>query len=239
MWTEGKEFRAWLAMLARCFDPKNDAWDSYGGRGITVCEEWKNSYPAFFNDMGNAPSPDYSLDRIDVNGNYCKENCRWATRETQCNNKRNNRMITHKGKTQTMSQWAREVGLSNVVLSDRLGRGWTVEEALETPLTVRPLMLTCDGRTQKVDDWAKEVGVCRKTIENRLWRGFSVEEAIMRPTPRLLTLNGRTQSRTEWAKELGISVVTIRNRLKAGATDEEALRSTRRKKNELTAESES
>jgi hypothetical protein len=82
------EYTARLAMIARCENPKNNSFLDYGGRGITVCQEWRKSFKAFLNDMGQKPSPDHSIDRIDVNGNYEPGNCRWATQSEQQLNKR-------------------------------------------------------------------------------------------------------------------------------------------------------
>lgn len=89
-----KEYRAWHNLKQRCFNPNNSHWDSYGGRGITVCDAWKNSYENFLNDMGRAPSSKHSIDRINNDGNYEPGNCRWATTLEQAYNKNVNIIIT-------------------------------------------------------------------------------------------------------------------------------------------------
>lgn len=86
-----KEYKVWGNMIARCENPNVDRYPIYGGRGIKVCDEWRESFEAFLHDMGRKPSPEHSIDRIDVNGNYEPGNCRWATAEVQANNKRNSR----------------------------------------------------------------------------------------------------------------------------------------------------
>lgn len=224
MWTCGKEFRTWVAMLQRCYDERHATFKHYGERGISVCQRWRQSYENFFEDLGLAPSPDHSLDRIDVNGDYEASNCRWATREVQCNNKRNNRLHEYLGRTQTATQWAREFGISTHLVHARLKHGWTIERALNCPFDTRPLMLTHNGKTQSVGEWSKEIGVPTATIHTRIRTlGYSVEQALEKPPRRLLTAHGKTQSVTEWAKEIGLSTAAIKKRLSNGLTDEEAV----------------
>jgi len=120
-------------MKARCYTTSNIGYPHYGGRGIAVCEHWRNSFPNFLEDMGRKPSPNHSLDRIDPNGNYSPNNCQWATRDEQLNNTRRTRLITFHGKTQTVAQWAQQVGLRKSCLLYRLNAGWSVERALMQP----------------------------------------------------------------------------------------------------------
>lgn len=105
------EYITWKAMKQRCYDVNCKAYFNYGGRGIKVCDRWLNSFENFLADMGEKPSPAHSLDRIDTNGDYCPENCRWATREEQANNKRSSIMIEYNGKTQTFAQWSKELNI--------------------------------------------------------------------------------------------------------------------------------
>lgn len=116
-------------MKRRCDNPKNISYANYGGRGITVCPEWRDNFEAFLRDMGPRPAG-HSLDRIDNDKPYEPGNVRWATRGTQANNTRANRRITHSGVTKTLSQWAHEIGVPVVTLHRRLADGWTLERAL-------------------------------------------------------------------------------------------------------------
>jgi hypothetical protein len=123
----------WTNMKERCLNPNHKSFNRYGGRGITICQRWLDSFQNFLDDMGTMPIG-MSLDRKDVNGNYEPGNCRWATSEEQANNKANNRVLEFKGKKQTIAQWAREVGMSREALRHRLNAGWSSEDALTMKL---------------------------------------------------------------------------------------------------------
>jgi hypothetical protein len=122
------EYNVWHAMLERCRNPRNPAWDDYGGRGIAVCGRWQH-FEAFRSDMGVRP-PGGTLERIDVDGNYEPGNCRWASAQEQANNRRNNRVIAHAGAKRTLAEWARFAGISTSCLRHRLSSGWPMDAAL-------------------------------------------------------------------------------------------------------------
>lgn len=128
-----QEYHVWSSMRNRCSNPKDSDYPNYGQRGIYVCPEWE-SFEQFISDMGRRPSPKHSIDRIDNDGPYSPENCRWATKAEQTMNKqRPVRTVTHNGRTATIADWARETGLSVPTLSGRLKLGWPVEKALTHP----------------------------------------------------------------------------------------------------------
>lgn len=130
--SQSNEFRIWWGMLDRCSNPRRREYPNYGGRGIKVCESWRNSFELFFIDMGPRPSPKHSIDRYpDNNGNYEPGNCRWATRLEQMQNARSCRIIEYKGVRLSLSAWAREAGLPLNTLRDRIVRGWDLERALK------------------------------------------------------------------------------------------------------------
>lgn len=122
----------WKGMMSRCYSPANFAFEHYGQRGITVCEKW-HTFENFFEDMGERP-PGRSLDRIDNNGPYSPENCRWATRAEQARNKRSNRVLGWRGEEKVLSDWAKCLGISGRVIAHRLDiLGWDIERTLSKP----------------------------------------------------------------------------------------------------------
>lgn len=128
-----KGYWTWQAMRNRCGSKSSKDYPRYGGRGIKVCERWQKSFECFIADMGEKPDG-ATIDRIDNDGDYTPENCRWATATTQANNRRNSVYLTHDGTTLTLSQWARRVGIKVVTLNQRLSHGWSIADALTTPL---------------------------------------------------------------------------------------------------------
>ncbi len=126
------EYHIWRTMKARCSQPTDCNYPNYGGRGIKVCEQWQNSFEAFLADMGRRPAG-LTLDRIDVNGDYEPGNCRWATTAEQNTNRRNNHKIEFGGRTLTVTQWARELGVKPGLIANRLRAGWSVHRALSQP----------------------------------------------------------------------------------------------------------
>lgn len=119
-------YRSWAAMRARCLDPNNNRYASYAGRGIKVCDRWLHSFENFLADMGERPVG-MTIERKDNDGDYCKENCRWATKAEQAVNKRDNHLVTLNGVTKTVSQWTELYGLNPKTVASRIVYGWTGE----------------------------------------------------------------------------------------------------------------
>lgn len=126
-------------MRQRCLNPSDSNFGHYGGRGITICQRWRDSFRSFLEDMGERP-PGKSLDRIDVNGPYSPENCRWATPREQSLNRRSytpriwwTRLFTHNGITDSIAGWADRLGVRRESLRHRINRGWSFERAVSTP----------------------------------------------------------------------------------------------------------
>ncbi len=128
------EFRTWESMIARCYKPNRHDYPRYGGRRITVCDQWRESFAAFYADMGPRPSANHSIDRVDNDGPYCPENCRWATRKQQSRNMRSNLLITFQGETLCLTDWAEKLGVSLTALKHRVARGWSNKRTLTQPV---------------------------------------------------------------------------------------------------------
>lgn len=146
-------FKIWLGVLDRC---RNDRQGNYGKRGITVCAKWENSFEAFYRDMGEPPSRQHSIDRINVDGNYEPSNCRWASRKEQANNTTRNTILTVNNESHTIAQWCERIGMKPTTLCWRLSKGMTPESAMSAP--VRPWRIN--------QPWVHE-GVSRSTWYRR------------------------------------------------------------------------
>jgi hypothetical protein len=193
-------------MRQRCDNFKNTNYSRYGGRGITYDENWCR-FENFLLDVGEKPEPNMELDRIDNDGNYCKENCRWATRKEQTRNrggKRATRLYTFNGKTLCIADWAKEIGITPQSLQKRLNKGWPLEIALSperhdggdrskhvTPAESPPKgktvrnknakFITIDGVTKTYTEWELEKGLSKGLISKRLQQSCTPYEAVMNP----------------------------------------------------------
>lgn len=176
------EYRAWTMMKTRCLNTNNEKYPLYGGRGITICKEWQDSFDAFLADMGERPSSAHSLDRIDTDGHYEPENCRWATASEQAINRRTTRWVEVGGERLNLQQWADRLGADPQTISDRLERGWSAERAVTTPPRATkhkgPVYLEHNGERLRLHEWAERTGISAPTLHKRLKRGWSVERTL-------------------------------------------------------------
>jgi hypothetical protein len=171
-----KAYIAWKGLRSRCNNPNNEHADCYIGRGITYCDRWEK-FENFLVDMGEPKDKSMSLDRIDNSKGYSKDNCRWASKKVQANNKRNNVLYTFQGKTQGLVTWAKELGISRLALHNRMKRGMSIDEAFSTPLTEVKLY-EYEGKLKTLNEWAKEYGISRRTLANRLNQGADMRAAL-------------------------------------------------------------
>jgi len=164
------EYNAWNTMKQRCLNPNNPRWHQYGGRGITVCEQWL-PFENFIADMGQKPSPEHSLDRIDNESGYRPDNCRWATRSEQCRNSR--------ASYNSIAAKCRARGITYATVKDRRRKGWTLRQALNTPSFCNPHTLQPSQRQM-----ARDHGLAIGTLRKRLELGWSLEKALNTPVNR-------------------------------------------------------
>lgn len=170
-------YRSWWDMKKRCEKPSFKQWSDYGGRGITYCQRW-SLFENFLDDMGAAPKG-HTLERINVDGNYDADNCRWATMKAQGRNRRNNRMITYKGRTMCAASWAEEIGATSIQsLLNRIDRGWTLKESFETPFAPPEHFVTFEGVTLSIAAWSKHLGVPYQTIKARFRKGWTPRDVL-------------------------------------------------------------
>ena len=125
------EYKTWMGIKERCYNNKHPSYLLYGGRGVFMCEEWKCNFEKFLMDIGTRPSKEHSIERVNVNEGYSKENCIWATRKQQCNNRRTNYYLTYKGITLTRAQWADLIGVNVRTLASRCRANKSIEEILK------------------------------------------------------------------------------------------------------------
>lgn len=130
-------YRIWDGMKSRCYNSNSSGFLSYGGRGIKVCAEWLDKEKGFINfyewSLKNGYNDDLTIDRIDVNGNYNPENCRWLSSKEQAYNRRSNRYITYNNETHTITEWAKIYRINSGTISSRIQSGWSIERAFTTP----------------------------------------------------------------------------------------------------------
>jgi hypothetical protein len=182
-------YKIWQMMIDRCHHDRSKSFPDYGGRGIAVCERWRESFAAFLHDMGERPVG-LSIERIRNDRGYSRSNCKWATRIEQNNNSRQNRIFTFQGETLTAAQWAKRVGISRETILNRVDvQKMPVEQALTLPADMAATRrassnfatLTFQGETLTYFQWAEKTGLGRGTIQLRIQNGWSVEKTLTTP----------------------------------------------------------
>ncbi len=161
----------WTNMRTRCNNPRSEKYRDYGGRGITVCKEWSH-FKDFYNWAILAGYKErLTLDRIDVNGNYCPENCRWATATQQARNTRVNRRIAYNGETHCVAEWAEIFGIPMKLLSARINKGWSMKDACSSPLRkhVKTFQRTCSVCGKRFTTTSYRAINCSKSCGYKKW----------------------------------------------------------------------
>ena len=171
-------------MKQRCYNPNNPRYNVYGAIGIKVCDEWLNDFKSFYDwAMSNGYRDDLTIERIDVNGNYCPDNCCWITNKEQQFNKHVNHFIEFNGKRQTITEWGNELNIDPNTIGTRLSRGWSIERTLTTPVIPKKVRddLTLYGETKRLYEWAKLYNIKVRTLTSRLDKGMTLQEALTKP----------------------------------------------------------
>lgn len=177
--------RIYHNMKQRCNNPNNTVFSRYGGRGIRVCDLWECSYNEFAAwALLNGYRDDLTLDRIDNDGNYCPENCKWVTRKEQANNRHDNVFVEWNGQRKTITAWAESLGFSDRTLWSRIQSGWSVERAFTEPAhsDCKSRFLTYNGETKTMSEFAKERNMSLNTLSRRInTLGWPIERALNTP----------------------------------------------------------
>lgn len=209
-------------MKQRCSNSNNTNYKNYGGRGISICDEWRSSFKAFEEwALSNGYEDNLTIDRIDVNGNYCPDNCRWITIRQQQRNKRQNIFVTMDGETLCMAEWEERYNIAHKMVWKRMLKGMTFEEAVKTPNPGKyNHIITCNGETHHLAEWSRITGIKENALRARLKSGnFTIEQAINESANSRynrnisVEYNGETKSLREWSEVLGISYRTLTLRL--------------------------
>lgn len=181
-------YRIYHLMKGRCNNPNKPDYKWYGAKGIRVCEEWSKSYSCFKEwALANGYKEGLTIDRIDSDGNYEPNNCRWVDMVVQNNNKKNVPKYEFNGEEHSISEWARILGVSRELLRDRITRlGWSVEKAFSTPrvpngIREDNIVLEHNGERHPIGTWEKILGFKPEVIRKRIKNGWPIEKALTTP----------------------------------------------------------
>lgn len=180
-------YKVWEGIIARCENPNSVGYRDYGGRGIRVCEEWRDAEKFIGWAILNGWRKGLTINRIDNDGNYEPGNCEFTTMKVQARNKRSNHLITFDGKTKCLTDWAAELGISYLTLSKRINTmGWPIEKALTTPVDNKQntAYVEWQGQERLVVDLAREFGIDSEILRYRVKSGWPIERALTEPVKR-------------------------------------------------------
>ena len=177
-------YHVWSSMKDRCRNKNNKYYERYGGRGISICEQWKEDFEEFKKwSYENGYAEGLSIDRRDNDGNYTPDNCRWVDQTTQNRNKSNVVWIELEGEVKRLIEWAEELGIKPSILHDRMRAGWEAKDILNPNIRKSRLgeEIYYNGESHTISKWAEITGISQKAISDRLIRGFTVERALTQP----------------------------------------------------------
>lgn len=179
-------YRTWRCMRSRCHDKTHKQYKDYGGRGILVCDEWYTSFTTFLNDMGERPSKEHSIERINNDKGYSKDNCKWVHRSEQYSNKRkppSKVLMTINGETKSITEWGKIKGIPVTTLWRRQKKmGWTDEECVLTPVAEKkPILCMYNGELKPLFEICKLENLEYHVMQGRIKMGWTFEEAKNKP----------------------------------------------------------
>lgn len=175
-------YRIWSTMKSRCLNPNTDYYYLYGGKGISVCDEWRNNFDSFFKwSIEHGYDDSLTIDRMDSNKDYCPENCRWVTFKEQANNTSRNHLLEYNGDLYTLAELSELVNVPYAILKHRIYDGMSVRSAIEKPhrtnKRARDFLITANGESHTGKDWAKIVGLGKGSV-NRYVRVYGIDSVI-------------------------------------------------------------
>lgn len=241
-------YSVWQKIKDRCLNPKDISYPNYGGRGITICQRWRESYDEFCNDMEPRPSMKYSIDRVDNDDGYhcgkcdeCKQNgwpanCRWATRLEQNRNTRKVRWLHIGEECKRFVEWLEHYGVERQTFKERIKRGWTMMEAIGAaapPMDTkghRSEFVCINGRTLRISQWRRRFNVTKNAFNGRIAKGFTLKQALgIEPPPTgkwrhsFIEIDGVKMKPRQWATKLNVNYRTYRSRIARGISPQAAL----------------
>ena len=227
---ERKRLRSiYNGMRLRCYNENSINYKYYGGKGVTICDEWLLSFENFFDwAINNGYNENLTIDRIDSEKEYSPDNCKWSTKKEQAYNRSISVKLTLNGRTMYMTEWAEELGIDKKTLSWRYRNGWSDEEILSNK---KDIILTYNGESKNLLEWSKKTGIKKSTLWDRYNRGWEVKDILTknsRDREIKLTYNNEQKTISEWAQILNVPKSRLNNRYSRGWTDEEIIEGKRR-----------
>lgn len=178
------EYQAWQDMIKRCTNPKSRNFKYWGGRGIKICRQWRQSFETFLSDVGPRPGPKHSLDRVNGNRGYYPNNIRWATRLQQNRNRRDTLKVYHKGRWWVLNDLADELGIDKSTMRQRLKYNKYRNLPIDRPAEGGSTIYTFRGKSHCNAEWARIIGIRPMTLLSRFKRGWSLSKALTTPKQR-------------------------------------------------------